>query len=238
MRETALPVSAAQEYRQHRFTHPPGAADLLLVRHGESQPARLDVPFPLRDGHADPPLDPRGHAEAEAVADRLAGEQVAAIYVTPLQRTAQTAAPLARRLGLVPRVEPDLREVHLGDWERGLFRVRVHEDHPLARRVFAEGRWDVIPGGERTEALEARVRAAIGRIAAAHPDQRVVVVAHAGVIATVVALATGGRTFAFVGADNGSLTHLVVAGDGWILRRFNDTGHLGTDLDRPPAPLT
>lgn len=196
------------------------------------------MPFPLRDGHSDPPLDHRGHEEAEAIAQRLGGEEIAAIYVTPLRRTWQTAAPLARRLGLEPRVEPDLREVHLGEWEGGVFRARVQEGHPLAQRLFAEERWDVIPGAERTEALEARVRAAIGRIAAAHPDQRVVVVAHGGVIGTVVALATGGRAFAFVGADNGSLTHLVVASERWILRRFNDTGHLGTDLDRPPSPLT
>jgi len=225
------------EYRQHRFSPPPGAADLLLVRHGESQPARLDEPFPLVDGHSDPPLDPRGHAEAEAVAARLEGEQVAAIYVTPLQRTAQTAAPLARRLGLDPRVEPDLREVHLGEWEGGLFRARVQQRHPLARQLFDEGRWDVIPGAESTATFEARVRAALGRIASAHPGQRVVVVTHGGVIGTAVALATDGRTFAFVGADNASITHLVVIGERWILRRFNDTGHLETDLDRPPAPL-
>jgi 2,3-bisphosphoglycerate-dependent phosphoglycerate mutase len=52
-----------------------------------------------------------------------------------------------------------------------------------------------------------------------------------------VSMATGARPFAFVGADNASLTHLVVT-DQWIIRRFNDTGHLGTDLDRPPQPLT
>jgi probable phosphoglycerate mutase len=44
--------------------------------------------------------------------------------------------------------------------------------------------------------------------------------------------------FAFIGADNASITHLVVNGDSWILRRFNETGHLGTDLDRPTEPLT
>jgi 2,3-bisphosphoglycerate-dependent phosphoglycerate mutase len=226
------------EYRQHRFTLPPGAADLVIVRHGESQPARPGEDFPLRDGHADPPLDARGHAEAERVAERLAREELAAVYVTPLQRTAQTAAPLATRLGLTPRVEPDLREIHLGAWEGATFRMRVRERDPLAQRVFAEERWDVIPGAEQTPAIEARVRAGIGRIAGAHPDQRVAVFVHGGIIGVIAALATGGRPFAFVGADNASITHLVVHGERWILRRFNDTGHLGTDLDRPPEPLT
>ncbi len=226
------------EYRQYRFTLPPGAADLLLVRHGESQPARLDEPFPLRDGHADPPLDPRGRAEALRVADRLADQGLGAIYVTPLQRTQQTAAPLAQRLGIEPRIEPDLREVHLGEWEGALFRARVREGHPIARQLFEEERWDVIPGAETMEAFAQRVRGGIDRIAAAHPDQRVAVVVHGGVIGTAVALATGGRPFAFIGADNASITHLVVHDGTWILRRFNDTGHLGTDLDRPPDPLT
>lgn len=232
------PEQTETEYRQHRFTLPSGAADLLLVRHGESQPALRDTAFPLRDGHADPPLDPRGHHEAERVADRLAGEALSAIYVTPLQRTAQTAAPLAERLGIEPRVEADLREVHLGEWEGAAFRVRMSEGDPLGRRLFAEERWDVIPGAEPMSTLAARVRAGIARIAAAHPDQRVAVFTHGGVIGTAVGLATQGRAFAFVGADNASITHLVVAGDRWILRRFNDTGHLGTDLDRPPEALT
>ena len=226
------------EYRQHRFTRPPGATDLLLIRHGESQPARGDIPFPVHDGHADPPLDPRGHAEGEAVAGRLADQDVTAIYVTTLQRTAQTAAPLARMLGLTPRVEPDLREVFLGEAEGAAFRVRVQEGDPIAQRVFEEERWDVIPGAETMDALARRVRDAIDRIAAAHPDQRVAVFTHGGVIATTVGLATSGRPFAFVGVDNGSITHLVVSDARWTLRRFNDTGHLGTDLDRPPEPLT
>ena len=227
-----------REYRQHRFRLPPGAADLLLVRHGESQPARLEEPFPLRDGHADPPLDARGHEEAVRVAERLGRERLSALYVTPLRRTTQTAAPLAERLGIAPRVEPNLREVYLGEWEGALFRVRMRERHPIARRVLSEERWDVIPGAESLETFAQRVGAGIMRIAAAHPDQRVAIFTHGGVIGMVAGLATGGRAFAFVGADNASITHLVVTADQWILRRFNDTGHLGTDLGRPPEPRT
>jgi 2,3-bisphosphoglycerate-dependent phosphoglycerate mutase len=160
------------------------------------------------------------------VAERLAGEPVAAIYVTPLRRTAQTAAPLARRLGLEPRTEPRLIEVNLGEWEGGLFRRRVLEGHPVAQRMLAEQRWDVIPGAEPAEALAARVREGIQAIAAAHPDETVVVVAHGGTIGQVLALATGSRPLAFTGADNGSLSEVVVLGEQWTVRRYNDTAHL------------
>ncbi len=214
------------EYRQTRFSPPPGATELLLIRHGESAPARPDVPFPLVDGQGDPELAPDGRRQAERVADRFAGQRLDALYVTTLRRTAETAAPLARALGLVPAVEPDLREVHLGDWEGGQFRQRVAEGHPLVRRLFAEERWDVLPGGEAAAAFAARVRAGVERLAAAHPGRRVAVVTHGGVIAQVLAEASGSRPFAFLGADNGSVSHVVVNGPHWQVRGFNDTAHL------------
>jgi probable phosphoglycerate mutase len=220
------PAVAEVEYRQARFAPPPGATVLLLVRHGESAPARLGEPFALVDGHGDPELAPDGQAQARRIADRLAGEPIDAIYVTTLRRTAQTAAPLAAALGLTPRVAPDLREVHLGEWEGGLFRKRVAEGHPVALRMRAEERWDAIPGAESTEALSARVRGAVEAIAAAHPDQRVAVFSHGGVIGQILADATGSRPFAFVGGDNGSLSELVVTGGRWIVRGYNDTSHL------------
>jgi probable phosphoglycerate mutase len=226
------------EYRQFRFALPPGGTDLLLVRHGESAPARVDQPFPMVDGHGDPPLADEGEREAELVGDRLAVEPLDAVYVSGLRRTVQTAAPLAKRLGITPAVEPGLREVRLGEWEGGLFRIRVAENHEIAQRMRETQRWDAIPGAESTEDLAARVRAAIERIAAAHPDQRVAVFTHGGVIGQVLAMATGATAFAFGGADNASITQLVVAGDRWIVRRYNDTTHLQPGFAIRPEPLT
>lgn len=226
------------EYRQSRFSVPAGAADILLVRHGESAPARPDRPFPLVDGQGDPDLAPEGREHAERVAQRLADAGLHALYVTTLRRTAQTAAPLAARLGLTPRVEPDLREVHLGEWEGGLFRQKVAAGDPVVQRMHAEQRWDVIPGAESTEALSARVRGAIERLAAAHPDQRIAVFTHGGVIGQVMGLATGSRPLAFLGADNGSISRIVVTRDRWIVRAFNDTAHLQDDLSGRAAALT
>ena len=144
------------EYRQTRFRRPPGSTELLLVRHGESEPMVPGMPFPRVDGHGDPALAPEGERQAELLADRLAGHAIDAIYVTTLRRTVQTAAPLAARLGIEPRVEPDLREVHLGEWEGEVYRQRVAEGHPLAMQMLIEQRWDVIPGAESAESLRER----------------------------------------------------------------------------------
>jgi 2,3-bisphosphoglycerate-dependent phosphoglycerate mutase len=228
-------------FRQPRFARPPGACEILLVRHGESAPYVEGRLLPIVDGQSDPPLDdPNGHDQAHTVADRLVatGEPIAAIYVTTMQRTRQTAAPLAERLGLEPRVEHDLREVHLGEWEGGEFRRRMAEDGPIAREVRERGRWDAIPGAESNEAFAARVHAGLERIAAAHPDQVVAAFVHGGVIGTAIALATGAGGMAFSGADNASISHLVITPDRWIVRCFNDTSHLSPTFTVAAEPLT
>jgi probable phosphoglycerate mutase len=215
-------------YHQRSFSLPPGATEVILVRHGASAPAVPGEPFPLLDGHGDPPLAAEGEAQALAVAERLANAGLAALYVTPLRRTAETAAPLAQRTGLQPQVVPDLREVLLGEWEGGEFRIRMAEGDPVALRAVTEERWEVIPGAETMESLAARVRAGVEAVvASAGPDVAVAAVVHGGVIGEACRQATGSRPFAFVHADNGSLTRLVVHPSGpWLLRTFNDTAHL------------
>lgn len=187
------------------------------------------------NGQGDPELAPEGREQAERVAERLAGEDLDALYVTPLRRTEETAAPLARRLGLRPKVETGLREVHLGEWEGGLFRKMVAENDPVAQRMFAEERWDVIPGAEDSEAFAARVEESLTRLAAAHAGGRIAVFTHGGVIAQALASATGARPFAFLAPDNGSISRLVRLGGLASIRGFNDVSHLDWSA---PAPLT
>jgi 2,3-bisphosphoglycerate-dependent phosphoglycerate mutase len=232
------PENDVQEYRQARFQSPPGSTELLLVRHGESAPARRGERFPVVDGLSDPDLAPEGREQAQRVADRLCVAKIDHIYVTTLRRTVQTAEPLVERLGMTPTVEPGLREVFLGEWEGGLFRQKVAENGETAQRMWAEQRWDVIPGAEPAERFAERVRQAIERLAAAHPDETVAVFTHGGVIGQVLALAAQSRAFAFVGADNGSISHVVVTPQAWIVRRFNDTAHLDPAFSLVPAPLT
>ena len=215
-----------KEYRQARFTPPPGATQILLVRHGESRAATAENPFPLVDGHGDPELHANGREQALKVGERLKGLPISAVYVTNLRRTAETAAPLCAHLELSPIVEADLREVFLGEWEGGLMRIKAAENHPIMQRVRAEQRWDAIPGAESHAALDERIGRGLRRIAASHPDELVVAVVHGGVIARVLAMATGAEPFAFAGADNGSITHIVMTGDAIVVRRFNDCSHL------------
>ena len=186
--------------------------------------------FPLLDGHGDPALAPEGEVQAALVAERLATEPLTGLFITPLKRTAQTAAPLAARLGLDPVVVPDLVEVSLGEFEGGEFRVRLSEGDPIALQAITEESWGVLSGAETMESLAQRVRAGIEAVvAAAGPDATVAAIVHGGVIGEVCRQATDSRPFAFVHNDNGSLTRLVVLPGGrWLLRSFNDTAHLAS----------
>lgn len=229
-------MSASEDghYPQRPFALPPGATEIVLVRHGASAAAVPGTPFPIVDGRGDPPLAPAGEAQARAVAERLAGEGLAALFVTTLRRTAQTAAPLAEAIGMMPAVVPELAEVHLGEWEGGEYRIRAAQGDPLVWRIFEQERWDLIPGAETPDALEARVRAGVERVVReTGPDAVAAAVVHGGIVGEVCRQATRSRPFAFIHADNGSLTRLVVLPGGrWLLRSFNDIAHLGA-LTRP-----
>ncbi|WP_299297803.1 histidine phosphatase family protein [uncultured Tateyamaria sp.] len=215
-----------KEYRQPVYAPPKGAADLFLIRHGESAPARPGIAFPMKDGSGDPPLHPQGERQAIAVGERLKTEAFKALYVTKLTRTHQTAAPLAAHLGMVPIVNPDLHEVHLGDWDGGLYRIKAAEGDPIYRQVVEIQDWSAIPGAETRKAFFTRVRRGLRTIADAHPDQRVAVFVHGGVIGAALSMASGSEPFAFLGAANGSISRLVVQGDRMIVRGFNETQHL------------
>jgi probable phosphoglycerate mutase len=221
-------VSDEEGIRQHRFVPPAGSTTVLVVRHGESAAEIPGQPFPLRDGHGDPELHAHGLRQAELLADRLEQEPIAAIYVTTLQRTHQTAAPLAARLGITPVEEPDLREVFLGEWEGGIFRSKAIDNDPVFQEIFRQERWDVIPGAEPHDDFDARVWGAFQRIVAAHADERVMVVAHGGVIGHLLHRVTDSRRFAFSVADNASISEVVAGPDRIVLRRYNDVSHLSS----------
>lgn len=209
------------------FEPPPGACQVVLVRHGQSIPYVEGTPFPLVDGHGDPPLSPRGEWQAQRVGERLRHEPITAIYVSSLTRTHQTAAPLAAHLGLEPVVEPDLREIFLGEFEGGLFRKMSADGHPAVETMRKTGDWGAIPGAETNEQLRARTTGVIERVAKAHADELVAVVCHGGVISALVGHAMNQHPMRYGGARNGSISHIVVAEQHWILRSFNDAAHVG-----------
>lgn len=233
-------VTEPRQFRQSRFVRPPGACELILVRHGESAPAEPERPFALVDGQGDPPLhEPDGVDQARLACERLlaSGEHFAAVYVSTLRRTRQTAQVLLDHLDLDPVVEPDLREVFLGDWEGGLFRRKVAERDPVALEMYQQERWEVIPGAETADAFAGRVRRAVRHIAEHHPDRTVAVFTHGGVIGQLMSEATGSRGFAFTGSDNCGISHVVVTPERWIVRTWNDTAHLSPRFTRDPQPL-
>ena len=217
-----------KEYRQHKFEVPQGATEIILVRHGESRAATADNPFPLVEGQGDPELAPQGRQQAVAVGERLKHLPITAVYVTSLQRTVETAAPLCAHLVMAHRVDSDLREVHLGDWEGGKFRIMLHENHPLCVQMHEEQRWDVIPGAESREVLQERIGRGLNQIAQAHPNESIVAVLHGGVIGHIIAEATGSAPFAFNGCDNGSISRVVMVDGKIVVRGFNDVSHLST----------
>ncbi len=223
-------------YPQPFFQPTPGACQIILVRHGQSAAFIEGEPFTLVGGHSDPPLSPLGEWQAERVGERLAREPIQAIYATTLCRTVQTATPLAQSLGLDIRVEHDLREVFLGSGEGGQFRVMAAEGHPAALAMHKNLEWGEIPGGETNAEFGARTVPALQKIADAHADQLVAVFAHGGTIGSLIGHALGVNMFLMMGVRNSSLSMLVVEGDKWIVRLFNDGAHAGpltADVDPP-----
>ena len=164
---------------------------ILLARHGESDWNREH----RWQGHTDRPLTELGRAQAAALADRLAGVQLAAIYASDLSRARDTAQAVARRQGMEVITRADLREVDVGSWS-GLTRDDVEVTDPAGIRRWLEGArgWE---GGESYEEMAARVIHAIGEIAAAHPRERVLVVSHGGGIRAVHARALGVELHAY-----------------------------------------
>lgn len=215
-------------FHQKRFSLPPGATEVLMVRHGASAPILEGTSFPLLDGRGNPELAEAGVAQAEGAGRRLANEHFDRLFVSPMRRTRETAEILTAATGHEPAYVEDLVEIGLGELDGGQFRVRLAEGDPVAREVFAAETWEVLPGAETAAGFAARIRAGVDHVVAeTGPDRIAVAVIHAAVIGEICRQATESRPFAFVHADNGSISGLIVYADGrWLLRSFNDTTHL------------
>jgi 2,3-bisphosphoglycerate-dependent phosphoglycerate mutase len=211
---------------QRPFAAPDGAREVLLVRHGSTRVPPEGAPPPGTGGAT---LTDAGRAQAGAVAARLAGAPIAAVVVSSLRRTRESAEPLVSARGFKPVELADLREVWLGDWEHGELSRRAARADPEFQRLLREQRWDVIPNAERPEAFAERVRRGLTAAADAGGDVEgpVVVFSHGGVIAEACRQVTGSEPFAFLIVGNGSLTRLVRLESGrWMLLGFNDVAHL------------
>ena len=158
---------------------------ILLARHGETDWNR-EGRF---QGHADPPLNRTGRAQAVDLSVALMAEQLAAVYSSPLRRALETAEVLAASHGLEPVPVDDLREVDVGSWS-GLTRPEVEERFPaqFARWLDYGQGWE---DGETYEEMGRRAVDALLRLAAAHDGERVLAVTHGGPIRAAFAFADG-----------------------------------------------
>ena len=158
---------------------------VYLARHGES-----DWNVERRwQGHADRPLTDHGREQAQALAARLAGVELDAIYASDLRRAWETAEAVAAPRGLEVVRRPELREVDVGSWS-GFTRDECADRFPDAFLRWQEGGsgWD---DGESYEDMGVRIVTAVQRLAAEHPGGSILVVSHGGPIRAVHAHALG-----------------------------------------------
>ena len=151
---------------------------VTLIRHGETS-ANVEGVW---HGSIDTALTPRGRSQAERVAEHIARTRAdaRALYASPLARARDTAQPIAERLGLSPRLEPDLREYHLGEWE-GISYATLAREHRLFERMRDDPDWRP-GGGESARQVAERLARNLLAIAERHPGERVIVVSHGGAL--------------------------------------------------------
>ena len=199
----------------------PGECEVLLIRHGRS----ADV-VPGSPESADPALHAVGIEQAAALAARLAGKTIHAVYSSQLTRARETAQPLADARGLAVVQHVDLEEIRLGEWSNGEFRRRAATADPEWVTWSRTGRWDGIPGGEGDDAFRTRVTGVIDQLVPQHRGQCIAVVAHGGSINAYVAQLLGVHRSLLFTVENTSITAVRVGPHGATLVTVNDCHHL------------
>ncbi|MDX3904835.1 MAG: histidine phosphatase family protein [Pigmentiphaga sp.] len=200
--------------------------ELWLIRHGETEWNKAR----RVQGTLDIGLNALGRKQAERVAARFVPtrDRVHAVYSSDLARAHDTARPTAARLGLEVRLEPGLRERRYGVFE-GLSFDELAQRFPEAAVAVRERHPDYeLDGGESLRQFHLRVVATLGRIAAAHAGQRVLVFTHSGVLDTAYRHAQGLslRAERKHSLHNVSINRLVVEETGWRVDGWGDVAHL------------
>jgi len=188
-------------------------------------------------GRREFPLTERGRRQAQALADRLSGRGVAAVYSSPIRRAVDTGEAIAARLSLTVQTEPRVQEYDFGEALSGLTWPEIQERRPkLVQALLANAdEFPDYPGEEGREGFQQRVCKAVTEIAERHQgDGAVVVVTHAGPIVVFLldALARAYRRPVPFAVDNASVTTLefnATAPPGFpraVVVGINDTCHL------------
>jgi probable phosphomutase (TIGR03848 family) len=173
---------------------PPAPTVILLVRHGSTATTGTELPGRASGLH----LSDAGRAQAEAVAARIAAlasgngrkrRGVTAVYSSPLERTRETAAPIAGATDRHVQVDDGLLELDIGDWT-GL-ELKAARKRPEWATIQRYPSGFTFPGGESFVDMQARIVACVERLRSAHPGETIVAVSHADPIRAAVAHAMG-----------------------------------------------
>jgi len=202
--------------------------EVVLVRHGQQE---YDVNGPVSE-MLDPPLSALGREQARLVGAALSTERIDAVYASPLQRALNTGREIARHHRLEPSIVDDLREV-------GIFRDIPPDRIPVEyigpavlagvrERMIAEKSWDVYPYTESSADFSKRVVNAIEGIIVSHPNERVVIACHGGVINAYIGHIVGSKYDMFFRPAHTSINVVAGAEGRRALYRLNDVHHLAT----------
>jgi probable phosphomutase (TIGR03848 family) len=200
---------------------------VLLVRHGQTPTTGATLPGRAPGLH----LAEAGLRQAEAAAARIAGlKEVAAVYASPLERTRETAAPIARARGLRVRTDKGLLECDFGDWTGA--ELKALRKLPEWRTVQRYPSGFRFPRGESFAEMQTRICAALERLVARHRGETVVAVSHADPIKAALAHALGTHLDLFqrIVVSPCSVSAVLYGADGPVVLAANSTGDDLTSL--------
>ncbi len=196
---------------------------LLLIRHAVNDIMRAKR---LAGWMPEVHINEEGRQQAEALAERLGHLPIKAIYSSPLERTRDTAAPLARVLQLEVQIRDGLGEVHYGDWTGQSLEELSKLDAWKTVQLYPSGMR--FPGGEAIREMQARIVNELEAIAADHSHDLVAVFSHADVIKAALAHYLGIHLDLFqrIVIDPVSVSVVVLSQYGPHVIRINDAGPL------------
>jgi probable phosphoglycerate mutase len=202
---------------------------LILIRHGYTDWSDKKLAGWLPDVH----LNDRGKQQAEELPQRLAALDIAAIYSSPLERTIETAQPLAKARGLRIHRAVDLGEVKFGDWQGQTLKVLSSKKE--WRIVQAAPSTFQFPNGESFRETQSRAVGVIEKINAGHAQDTIVAFSHGDVIKLIVAYYSGIAldNFQRIAISPASISVIELGPFGARLGRLNDTGPLQNHHHHP-----
>jgi probable phosphoglycerate mutase len=198
---------------------------LIVVRHGQTDHNRDSIAL----GRDDVPLNETGLCQARALAQRLAGEPIAAVYASPLQRAARTAEAVAERHGVAVVTDERLIEMDVGELD-GLPYPEIRARYPgvIERWLSETGPEHPFPGGESLIQVADRAWDVAQALAATHRDDTVAVVTHNFVILCLLCRSLGLDLARFrrLRHEVAAISVIDFAGDRTTVVSTNERGHL------------